>query len=189
MKSILQSVFAPRAFAADTRAFAFVMRWGWVFILLRWGYYSVVFRFRDYHGSWAPFWPPPFGLDVDAYARLQRDLALPFGIVLMLAMSLALVAYLRLIRRRVPFPTVVNILGVTFFLPFVLLQPIDAVFVAMDGWRLVPVTVVHTAVLVWESWAALEVISATQQLGRAQRVSGIVVLCAVWILLAGQVWR
>ncbi|RJQ51625.1 MAG: hypothetical protein C4521_12065 [Actinobacteria bacterium] len=123
------------------------------------------------------------------YARLQRALSLPFGLALMAALALALVAYLHQIDRPLPFGAVFNILGVSFFLPFVLVQPVDQLVIALVGWKLVPVSVIHTAVLTWESWAAMMIVSGTVGLGRARQLAGIVLLSAVWIVITGLVWR
>jgi len=189
MKAICQSVFAPRSLPANEAGYALVTRYGWLLIVVRWTYYSVLFQFRDYGGKWAMFVPPPFRVDVDTYARLQRSLSLPFGIVLMLLLALALVGYLRLLGKHASFATTLNILGTTFFLPFVLAQPLDQAIMALVGWRLVPVTLLHTAILAWESWAAVEVLSASHDLRLAERLGGIAVLGGVWIGIAGSLWR
>jgi len=117
-----------------------------------------------------PFVSPPFGLDMNSYATLQRTLALPFGLVLMLTLSLSLVAYLCSIKKSVPVIAVLNILGATFFLPFVLVQPVDQVIIAIWGWSLVPVSIVHTSELLWESRATLEIISSMKTLQASQKV-------------------
>jgi len=54
----------------------------------------------------------------------------------MLLLSLALGAYLRFIKKRVSVFILLNILGTTFFLPFVLVQPIDLVMIAFISWKL-----------------------------------------------------
>lgn len=189
LTAIYQSVFKPHSLVDNQRAYDFVRRYGWVFIVVRWLYYSVLFQFRDYHGRWSPFWPPPFGLDMAAYANLQRSLALPFGIVLMLALSIGLAAYLGIIKKKVSVATTLNILGMTFFLPFVLVQPVDQVVIALVGWKLIPVTAIHTVLVLWESWAAIEVISSVNELKVPERVVGTVILSVVWILIAGSLWR
>ena len=189
LTAIYQSVFRPSSLVENQRAYDFVRRYGWILIVVRWLYYSILFQFRDYHGRWSPFWPPPFGLDTDTYAKLQRSLSLPFGVVFMLVLSISLAAYLRVIQKTTSVVTVLNILGVTFFLPFVLAQPVDQVIIALIGWKLVLVTVIHTALLFWESWAATEIISSTNELRVSQKVTGTVILSVVWILIAGSLWR
>lgn len=189
VKAVFQCVFAPRRLAKHEAGYRFVTRYGWILIVARWAYYSVLFQVRDYEGRWAPFVAPPFGINIDTYARLQRTLAVPFGIGLMLVLAVALLAYLRLIGATVPFATTFNVLGAAFFLPFVLLQPIDQGIIALIGWQLAPIAVLHTAVLVWESWAAVEVLSTSYDLSRAGRLGGMVVVCSVWILIAGSLWR
>jgi hypothetical protein len=104
-------------------------------------------------------------------------------------LSLALTAYLRLVQKSMPVVTVLNISGPTFFLPFVVVQPVDQMIIAVWGWALVPVSIIHTAVLLWESWATLEIISSLKALQASQKVVGIVVLAAVWMLVTGPVWR
>jgi hypothetical protein len=64
---------------------------------------------------------------------------------LMLTLCLSLAAYLRLIQKTVPLITVLNLLGPTFFLPFVVVQPVDQVIIAAWGWALVPASIAHTS--------------------------------------------
>ena len=188
-RTVFRAAFAPRRLRDDEAGFRVVTRYGWVLIVVRWTYYSIVFQLRDYHGQWAPFIPPPFGMSVDAYAGLQRTLALPFGIGLMILLAASLVMCLRFTGATARLPVTFNVLGAAFFLPFVLVQPVDQVLIALDAWRLVPVTVIHTTVLVWESWAALAVLSTCYPMNRAGRLGGMVVACGVWILVAGTFWR
>jgi hypothetical protein len=188
-KALALSVFKPRALAADMSGYRIVVQFGWVFIVIRWSYYSLVSLLRDYHGRWAPFVPAPFDLDVDTYATLQRALSLPFGIVLMLTLCAVLTAYLWMIHRKAPPATVLNVLGATFFLPFVIVQPIDQLMMALLGWKIVPVTILHTAVLFWESWAAVQLISSKNGMTVVERMGGAVILSLVWILVAGALWR
>ena len=189
LNAIYQSVFKPRSLVENQMGYNRVVRYGWMFIVVRWLYYSVLFLFRDYHGHWPAFVSPPFGLDIEFYADLQRVLALPFGLLLMFVLSLSLVAYLQVIDKRIRILTVLNILGVTFFLPFVLVQPIDYLFVAFLGWEMVPVAIVHTIILFWESWAAAEVIAGKIHLKVSEKCVGISVLTVVWMLITGMVWR
>jgi len=166
-----------------------VARFGWVLILLRWGYYSVRFQFRDYEGRWAPFAAPPFGLGVTEYAHLQRTLAVPFGGLMMLALAAVAVLFVRCLGRRAGFVAMFNVLGATFFLPFVPLQPCDQVLIAAGGWRVAPVVVLHTAVLVWESWATMAIVAVQHRLRGWQEGVGIVLLCGTWIGIAAAAWR
>ena len=189
LTAIVQSVFRPSAFVQNRKGQALIYKYGWLLIVVRWLYYSILFLFRDYHGRWAPFVPAPFGLDMDTYAALQRALALPFGLALMLTLSLSLATYLRIIKKSVPVVTVLNILGPTFFLPFVAVQPVDQVIIAVWGWALVPVSIAHTAVLLWESWATMEIVSSMTALKGSQKVVGIAVLSAAWMLVTAPVWR
>ena len=52
-----------------------------------------------------------------------------------------------------------------------------------------PVSIAHTVVLLWESWATMEIISSRKPLQASQKVVGIVVLSAAWMLVTGLVWR
>jgi len=189
IRAVSKSVFTPAALVSDKAAYAFAIRYGWTFIVARWTYYSILFQFRDYHGRWKPFQPPPFGLTIDAYASLQRLLSLPFGLVLMLVMSSCTVAYLRRLRKAVFLTSVLNALGVTFFLPFVLLQPLDLITIAIAGWRVLPIATLHTAVLVWEAWAFTGILSAIHGLSRMERLEVGVLVTGLWIAIAAAVWR
>jgi hypothetical protein len=74
----------------------------------------------------------------------------PFGLVLMLTLSLSLAAYLRIIRRSVPLLTMLNILEPTFVLPLVLVQPVDQLISAHWDWALILVSIAYIVVLLWE---------------------------------------
>jgi hypothetical protein len=167
----------------------FIIQFGWIFIIVRWFYYSILFQFRDYHGKWKPFIHPPFNLDLDNYAKLQRAFSLPFGLILMLILALTLYIYLEFINKKITPFVLINILGVTFFLPFLLVQPIDQLIIILVGWKLIPVTIIHTAVLLWESWASVEIISSIIELKVSEKLISITVLTIAWILITGVLWR
>jgi hypothetical protein len=61
--------------------------------------------------------------------------------------------------------------------------------IAVWGWALAPVSIAHTVVLVWESWATMEIISSMNPLQASQKVVGSVVLSAVWMLVTVPVWQ
>lgn len=190
LQSIYQSVFFPESFAENSRALLCVLRFGWIFILTRWLYYSILFIFfRDYHGAWRPFAGLPFGVDLRTYAALQRELAVPFGVFVMAVMSVALRWFLGLVGKRVSHATIFNILGVTFFLPFILLQPIDLFLIRTGRWQMPIVAPIHTAALIWESVAAVRVLSVLTPMKRWQEAVAAVLLIGVWILLCGLFWR
>ncbi len=189
LKAVYQSVVTPREVLKNPKSTLLVERYGWVFIVIRWLSYSVIFVFRDYHGSWEPFVPPPFGLSVDVYAFLQRSLALPFGVGLMVGMSPGLSGYLHLIKKSIPLVKIVNILGVTFFVPWVILQVADGVLLHTVGWRSMVVIPVHTIVLVWESAAAAEIISRLCNLKSSEKVLSTAVIVVIWIFLCAVLWR
>lgn len=188
-KAIAQSVFRPHHLGDKSGDLVFIIRYGWIFILVRWFYYSILFQFRDYHGTWEPFIPPPFNLDLDTYADLQRALSLPFGVILMFILALALYTYLSVINKKIALFTLGNILGVSFFLPFLLVQPIDQWIIVLTGWKLIPVTTIHTAVLLWESWASVEILSIIVELKYSEKLISIIILSGVWMLITGMLWR
>jgi hypothetical protein len=136
-----------------------------------------------------PFIPPPFDLDLDTYANIQKIISLPFGIVLMLVLAMALYVFIRIINKRISLVVLFNILGVTFFLPFLVVQPIDQLIIYFMGWILVPVTIVHTAILIWESWASVEVISLFLDLKKLEKLIGMIILSTTWIIITGIFWR
>jgi len=189
LTALYQSVFRPRAFVNNPKGVLLVNKYGWILIIVRWFYYSIIFTFRDYHGVWKPFVPPPFGLDLDTYSILQRTLALPFGMGLMLTISVVLHSYLKSRKEVVPFHNILNILGVTFFLPFVIIQPIDQLIIYTIGWKMIPVTILHTIIAVWESFAALCILSSIYNMDRSEIVVGIGLLIFIWIVITGIFWR
>ena len=189
MDAIWQPVFLPSRLVRNVAAYSLVVRYGWILIVVRWLYYALIFQFRDYQGSWMPFARIPFGLSIEAYASLQRWLALPFGVMLMSLLAAGLVVYLRLAGTQIRFRWALNVLGTTFFLPFAFLQPCDYGMIALIGWRMIPTIVLHTAVLVWESWAAAVIVSVGTGLSRLKRTGAIVLLCALWIGVSAAVWR
>ena len=115
---------------------------------------------------------------------------MPFGLVLILTLSLSLAACLRVIQKNVPDATVLNISGPTFSLPFVMVQPVDQLIIAVWARALVPVSIAHTClVLLWDNWATLQIHSSLKTLRVSQTVVGIVVLSTAWMLVTGPVWR
>jgi hypothetical protein len=188
--AIYQSVFRPSAFCQNPRGRLLIDRYGWIFIAVRWLYYSIVFSLlRDYHGAWKPFYSPPFGLSIDTYATLQRLLSPVFGFLLMGAIAGSLVAYLRTSGKEVPVFRVFNILDVTFFLPFVFLQPLDLIAVTTINWSLIVIPPLHTLVLVWEAVATMLILDWLYRIGRRERIVGVVLIVGVWILIAELLWR
>jgi len=189
LTALYQSIFRPRAFINNPKGVLFVNKYGWVLIIIRWVYYSILFTFRDYDKRWKPFIPLPFGLDLDTYSFWQRNLALPFGLGLMFTLSIVLHSYLTSRKKMIPFHKLLNILGVTFFLPFVIVQPIDLLIIYTIGWKLIPVTILHTIIAVWESFAALSLLSRIYDLDRSETVVGTGLLVMVWIIITGIFWR
>ncbi len=190
LQSVWQAVFSPGSFLESPKGGLITDRIGWVFIALRWLYYSLVFTLvRDYHGTWRPFVDPPFGMSLDSYARLQRLLALPFGFTVMLAMSFAVWSYLAAVGKRVPLFKVLNILGVTCFIPFLLVQPFDLALIHLACWKMAVIVPVHSGILFWECVAAMVIAGKLVDLSMAQRAIGAVIPGSVWILLCALFWR
>lgn len=190
LTAIYQSVFRPGAFCQNPKGRLLIAKYGWMLIAIRWLYYSIVFSLlRDYHGAWKPFAPPPFGLSLDTYAALQKSLSPVFGFLLMAAIATSLVAYLRLNGKAVSTVRVFNVLGVTFFLPFVILQPLDLIVITTAGWSLAIVPPLHTLVLVWEAVATTAILDRLYRIGTRDRIVGVALIVGVWILIAGLLWR
>ena len=190
LTAIYQSVFRPGAFCRNPKGRLLIDRYGWVFVAIRWLYYSIVFSLlRDYRGAWKPFDPPPFGLSLDAYATLQRLLAPIFGFFIMAAIAGSLVAYLGMAGKRVSFVRTFNILGVTCFLPFVVLQPLDLMVITTVGWSLIFITLLHTLVLVWEAVAATAILDNLYWIGWRDRIVGTLLIEVVWIAISAPLWR
>ena len=189
IRATFQSVFNPDSFLRNSKGKLIIEKYGWIFIIIRWSCYSFIFSFRDYHGNWKPFVPTPFGVDLDTYAFLQTCLSLPFGIFLMGTITLFLYWYLRFLRRKPSKVRIFNILGITFFLPFVIVQFIDIVVVYTIGWRIFIVTPIHTLILLWESVAGVNIISRIYNLTKVEKVFGVIWIMIVWLIICGILWR
>lgn len=188
--AICQAVVRPRAFCQNPAGRLLADRYGWLLIAARWLYYSAVFTlFRDYHGAWAPFVAAPFGLDLDTYATLQQSLSVVFGFGLMGAIAGALVAYLRGSGKAVSVFQVFNILGVTFFLPFVILQIFDAVVLVTSGWAMALIIPLHTAALLWEAGATVQILGHLHGLRMPDKAVGAALTTGIWIAIAAPLWR
>lgn len=188
IQALYQAVVTPHTVLENPKGHVLI-QYGWLFIIVRWASYSLIFLFRDYHGSWKPFVPPPCGLTVNTYAFLQTYFSVVFGIVLMGLMSVALSSCLRLIGKKISTVRILNILGVTFFLPWVILQGVDFLVLYTIGWVSSVIIPLHTAVLLWESGAAVEIMSETCTLTWLEKILSIAVLTVVWILLCAALWR
>ncbi|KYK34186.1 MAG: hypothetical protein AYK19_02790 [Theionarchaea archaeon DG-70-1] len=188
LRALCQSVVTPRSFLENPEGYR-IVQYGWLFIIARWLANSFIFSFRDYYGFWKPFAPPPFGLNVDTYAFVQKYFSVVFGVGLMVAISVGLSGYLRMIEKGVPVVDILNILGITFFLPWVVVQVIDFAVVYTVGWVGIVVIPVHAGILVWESAAATEVISGTCNLKLIEKVISTAVIMVIWILLCTVLWR
>lgn len=187
LRALCQSVVAPHRFLEipekDT-----LLKYGSLLIVLRWLGTSVIYQVRDYHGAWKPLFPPPFGVDVDTYALFQKYFSLAFGFGIMAAVTIGLAGYLRLIKKGVPMLQIFNILGFTFFLPSGLALVFDVAVVYTVGFGIVVIPF-HTLVLMWESAAAVEIISGVRDLKLSEKVLSTAVIMVIWILLCAALWR
>lgn len=157
--AIWQSVVSPNQFLANTKSKSIIIKYGWIFILLRWSYYSFTFfLFRDYQGSWKPFSPIPFGLNIGTYAFLQIRFSVFFGIFLMFSIAFFLWTYLRYKKITISLFEIFNILGITFFLPFLIVQPLDLFIINIFGWVMFIIIPLHTLILLWEAVVSMIII-------------------------------
>ncbi|MCK4560501.1 MAG: hypothetical protein KAV45_12020 [Calditrichia bacterium] len=189
LKALYQSVFAPDSFLKNPKGLLIVNKYGWLFIVIRWLSYSIIFSFRDYHGNWKPFAPPPFGIDLETYAFLQTQFSLLFGIFVMGSITFVLSSYLRLIKKDISIFKIFNILGVTFFLPFVIVQPVDIFVRFTVGWISLLIIPIHTIILLWESLAATSIISNICRLKWSEKVISIMVIIILWVVICAILWR
>ena len=189
VRAISQSVCTPDLFLKNPKGKLIVDKYGWIFIIIRWLYYSAIFYFRDYYGDWKPFIPPPFGIDLNTYAFLQTRFSLLFGIFVMGSITLVLFSYLRLIKKNITTFKILNILGITFFLPFVIVQPIDVFVRFTIGWTGFIIIPIHTFILLWESAAATNIISGIYRLKISERAVSTTLIMIVWLVICGILWR
>ena len=190
IRVLFLSVFAPRKISKETLEKQLI-RSGWIFILIRWAYYSMVFTlFRDYQNAWTPFFKPPFGLSLNTYATLQKSLSIFFGFLLMTMISYGLFLIFRLRERiSIQLLKILNILGVAYFIPFVILQPLDVLTINILGWSRFIIIPLHTIVLVWESIIAVILIDKIYPIKLREKITGIIFQVITWILLCALFWR
>ncbi len=190
INTIWQSVFAPKLFQKNPKGELVVNKYGWIFIGVRWLYYSILFSlFRDYSGEWKPFVPPPFNLSLETYALLQRYFSVIFGFFLMFSIAIALWTYIKIIGKDIPLFKILNILGITFFLPFIILQPIDRLVIISFGWTMPLITFLHTLFLLWEGIAAVLIIDNICKLKVSVKITSVFIITAIWIFICGIFWR
>jgi len=132
---------------------------------------------------------PPFGLSLDTYATLQKSLSVVFGFCLMGAIAGGLVTYLRITGNVASPFKVLNILGVTFFLPFVSVQVLDLLILYTSGWVMVFIIPLHTLILLWEAGATMLILDNLYELRMVDKVIGVALIMTVWISVAALLWR
>ncbi|MFW9853506.1 MAG: hypothetical protein ACFFFG_00500 [Candidatus Thorarchaeota archaeon] len=190
LNAVWQSVFRPKKFFSNRQSSLIQEKYGWMFILVRWAYYSVIFMFfRDYKGLWRPFQPIPLGFSLDTYAFLQPRVSIFFGIFLMTSIAICLWLYLNRRKKGIQLFRIINTLGVTFFLPFVLVQPIDFFLLSTIGWNIVIIAPLHTFVLIWETQASIILLDHIRELTSSEKVMGGLIIAAVWIFITALFWR
>ncbi len=192
LNALWQSVFTPRRFASSNPlAWKLMERWGWILILVRWGYYSAAFAlFRDYETAWRPFAAPPFGLDLQTYARAQAVLAVPFGLMVMAGIAVSVAGFTRLRGRPARWFAVFNRAGLAYFFPFLPLQLADALLIRGVGWRMPFIVPLHTGVLLWEGLALSRLVeSGDLRWSAFERTALVVLACIAWIVPCAILWR
>jgi hypothetical protein len=175
-----QAVFLPNQFVNDLKSETIINKYGWTFIVVRWTYYAVIFILvRDYYGSWAPFSPMPLNMSVGTYAFFQPRISIIFGFFLMLCITLYLWGYYNF--RNIPMPMfqILNILGITFFLPFVLIQPVDILCINTIGWNMAIIIPLHTIILLWEAIVSVIIIDDIHFLSSSEKLISISVMILV----------
>jgi len=168
-----------------------IIKFGFILIFIRWTYYSVLFSiFRDYQNKWAPFFKPPFGLTVDSYAFWQIRLAIFFGLFLMSMIACGLFVLFRIRDRlSISFFEILNILGFAYFIPFVIIQPLDLMTMGIFGWNPLVIIPLHTVVLIWEAVVTVILIDKIYPVKWIDKWIGVFVQITIWILLCTLFWR
>lgn len=190
VNSIYQSVFNPSRFIEIIEDNKTILYLGWILILIRWGYYSVLFSFfRDYNISWKPFVKPPFNLSIEQYSSIQSKFSILFGFFLMSSLTLSIWLYFRIRKKHIELKKIFNVLGYTFFLPFVILQIVDLISFQIIGWDLITFTITHTLFLIWEAIVTIVIISKLIQLKIFDKIISSGLLIIIWIIICSFLWR
>ncbi|MFW9905341.1 MAG: hypothetical protein ACFFFH_13455 [Candidatus Thorarchaeota archaeon] len=190
IKALWLAVFSPGQVLENQKRVAIIMKYGWIFIMIRWVYYSFFFAFfRDYHGSWEPFSPVPFGMSIDTYAFFQIRFSIFFGIFLMFCIALCLWFYLYFKKKPASLFMIFNILGITFFLPFLILQPFDLIIINTVGWVMYIIVPLHSAFLIWEAVVTMRIFHHRSLLTPSEQFRGVLLILSVWIILSFLFWR
>lgn len=104
-------------------------------------------------------------------------------------MTLTVRLYLRAKGQAVPAWRILDAIGVAFFVPWLIVLPVDLLVIHTVGWRMAVVIPIHTLFLAWESWAAVELVGGRARLKTADRVILPFLLMLVWIALCAVWWR
>jgi hypothetical protein len=190
IKAIFLSVFSPKGTPKDIIEKQ-IVKYGSLFILIRWAYYSIVLSiFRDYNNDWSPFIKPPFGLSIDTYAFWQSKLAIFFGFFLMAMIAGGLfVLFRRRNKLSLSFIKIMNLLGFTYFIPFVILQPVDKLIINIFGWTPFIIIPLHTIVLIWEAKVTVILIDKIYPIKLFEKYIGVFLQITIWIMLCTIFWR
>lgn len=82
-----------------------------------------------------------------------------------------------------------NILGIAYFFPFVILQPLDIMAMSIFGWTPLIIVPLHTTVLVWEAIVAVILIDKIYPIKLIDKIIGTFLQITTWILLCALFWR
>jgi hypothetical protein len=107
----------------------------------------------------------------------------------MFSITLVIWIYFKILQRKIDLLKVFNVLGYTFFLPFVILQIIDLVFFQVTGWDLLTFSITHTLFLIWEAAVTIVIISKLIKLNTLNIVISNGLIIITWILICALLWR
>jgi hypothetical protein len=185
---LFRAVLHPRRTARD-EGLGLIKGWGPLLVALRWFACSVILALRDYGTLQPPLVPPPFGLEPWEYRLLEIYTAPLFGALLFAALTLALWGYLKWRKRYTPGMRILDALGVAFFVPWLIVSVADLAVIHLGLWTSAVVAPLHTAVLGWESRAAVELVGGRTGLKTVDKVVASLLLMLVWITLCVVWWR
>jgi hypothetical protein len=107
----------------------------------------------------------------------------------MASIALVLWLYFKISQIKIEYKKIFNVLGYTFFLPFVILQIIDLIFFQLTGWNIYSFSITHTLFLIWESIAAVLILSKLKKLNSFHMIISNGLIIMTWILICALLWR
>jgi len=123
-------------------------------LLLRWTVTPATTVTNMYLNRYSMFIPPPFGIDAHTYRFYEIFWYGPYGVLMMLAITLAMA----LIGRRlyhhpdISFRRSFEIVSLSFFAPWVISVPGDYVVTVLMHAQPAVLVAFHIAILAWECW-------------------------------------